>query len=100
MERKLTRRQLAKSALAGLVSVSIPVVAQAQEVPSAPTSTAVLNDIESQLAKPLSPDTMKLLDESVKSLKRSMTERKKTKIKDSTEPCFIFEGPTRNQVNP
>ncbi|MBI1756993.1 MAG: hypothetical protein HYR64_07800 [Fimbriimonas ginsengisoli] len=103
MSQKISRRQFAVRGAVGIAAVAAPGLLLAQtppKEPPPPVSDAELQAIEKQLAKPLTEEARKLLKTAVEESKKSSIKRKKTRITDSTEPCFLFIPPPREQVRP
>lgn len=51
--------------------------------------------MDKELAKPLSPEAKKLLEEALKGIETSSKDRLKTKLPENSEPCFTFFPSTR-----
>jgi len=84
MAKQPSRREILGVAAAGLASVAVPTLATAQTPPT-PTPT-----METNFAKPLSPEAKRLLEEALKGIQNSSQERLKTKLPENSEPCFDY----------
>jgi hypothetical protein len=72
-------------AAAGLAAAATPIALGA----TAEQDTGV-DAMDKQLGKPLSKEAKKLLEEALKGIRTSGTDRLKTKLPENSEPCFTY----------
>lgn len=92
MSNKPSRRELLGVAAIGVVASAIPMTAAAQPKPE-----VEVDAVSKELAKPLSPEAQKLLEEALKGIETSRKDRLKTKLPENSEPCFTY-FPSQREV--
>ncbi len=85
MSKNPTRRAVIGAACAGAAAIAVPVAASEGE-----RREAQFVRIDAGLAKPLSPEAMKLLEGSIKDVESASQNRLKTKLPENSEPCFTY----------
>ncbi len=99
MQADQSRRQLLKSGAALAAATALPaiVAAQGDERPAAPPF--LLEDIQKQLAKPLSDEAKKLLADAVKNSRGNSDDRLKHKLTENSEPAMRFVPSGRERTS-
>ena len=101
MSQKISRRELGRRSALGLAALAVPGAAFSQaSPPPPPVSDFELENVEKQLASPLSAEAKKLLKPAIENSKSNSINRKKTKLVDCSEPATVYHIQPRERVKP
>ena len=103
MSQKFSRRELARRSALGLAALAVPSVLVAQTPPAPlppPVSDWEIDNVEKQLAKPLSAEAKKLLKPAIENSKTNSIARKKMKLQDCSELAAVYHIELRDRVTP
>ncbi len=87
----------------GLAALVVPAALAAQTTPPPPpppVSDWELDNVEKQLANPLSAEAKKLLKPAIENSKSNSIARKKMKLPDCSEPATVYHIELRDRVAP
>ncbi len=90
---KLTRREFAVKAAGTIAATAaLPLLGSAKQPQSSPKvdQEAMLKDIDSKLAAPLSAEARKLTEAALTNSQQAAKDRLKFRLQDCSEPCFIY----------
>lgn len=89
MAQKISRRSIVRTAAIAAAVATSPIAGAAQQSQEDDLDRR-LSDLEKQLAKPLSPEAMKIAKTMLNGVDDLTSSRMKQKLPENSEPCFTY----------